>query len=615
VRYRFDNLLARGTWPVLVWLGVITFAVVMAGALLLNLANVTLAGSQDGWWLEDFWQSLLRVLDTGTMAADVGWGRRLLALVITLFGVLVAGTLIGVIASGVEQRIDRMRTGRSVVIESDHLVVLGASERIPVLTQQLVLANESRRDSAIVFLADRDPTELNDAVGRIVADRLGSRLVFRSGDPRSPSDQQLVRLGRARSIIVLAADDGTDSRAVKTVLAVGAVLGGFGTVPIVVELHEQSVADNLLEACGGAVHPIIAAQAAARSAAFALRQRGLSQVIGELFDYRGADIHVRVDDDLAGRTFAEVIGRYAKARPIGRMRPDDTVELDPAPEVRFEAGDRLVLVADDARRLELATVPLPALPPTGERGSATVEADIGDERLLVIGWNRLGAELLAYWHTFAPADATVEIAYDPRLVDEDEFDIPQMDMARVVKTPAAKVAELGDLAHREPRPTTVIVLAYSDRLSITDADSRTLLDLMVLQRRLAAGEGAPPRVVVELLDVDNLDLARVSGADDYLVSQAIGSQFIAQLAEQPERRAVYRQLYAAGGSSIRLVSAERLGLVGAVSTTDVVATAYRAGVLALGWRRSSARGGELTLNPHESEHVVLAADDEIVVVG
>jgi hypothetical protein len=310
-----------------------------------------------------------------------------------------------------------------------------------------------------------------------------------------------------------------------------------------------------------------------------------------------------------------VIGRYAKARPIGRMRPDDTVELDPAPEVRFEAGDRLVLVADDARRLELATVPLPALPPTGERGSATVEADIGDERLLVIGWNRLGAELLAYWHTFAPADATVEIAYDPRLVDEDEFDIPQMDMARVVKTPAAKVAELGDLAHREPRPTTVIVLAYSDRLSITDADSRTLLDLMVLQRRLAAGEGAPPRVVVELLDVDNLDLARVSGADDYLVSQAIGSQFIAQLAEQPERRAVYRQLYATGGPSIRLVSAERLGLVGAVSTSDIVATAYRAGVLAIGWRRSSARGGELTLNPHETEHVVLAADDEIVIVG
>jgi hypothetical protein len=121
--------------------------------------------------------------------------------------------------------------------------------------------------------------------------------------------------------------------------------------------------------------------------------------------------------------------------------------------------------------------------------------------------------------------------------------------------------------------------------------------------------------VVELLDVDNLDLARVSGADDYLVSQAIGSQFIAQLAEQPERRAVYRQLYAAGGSSIRLVSAERLGLVGAVSTTDVVATAYRAGVLAIGWRRSSARGGELTLNPRETEHVVLAADDEIVVVG
>jgi hypothetical protein len=48
---------------------------------------------------------MLRVLRPGTMAGDVGWGRRILALAVTLFGLLVAGTLIGVIAAVVEDRL------------------------------------------------------------------------------------------------------------------------------------------------------------------------------------------------------------------------------------------------------------------------------------------------------------------------------------------------------------------------------------------------------------------------------------------------------------------------------------------------------------------------------
>jgi hypothetical protein len=121
--------------------------------------------------------------------------------------------------------------------------------------------------------------------------------------------------------------------------------------------------------------------------------------------------------------------------------------------------------------------------------------------------------------------------------------------------------------------------------------------------------------VVELLDVDNVPLAELSGPDDHLVSQAVGSQFIAQLAEQPERRAVFLQLYAADGPSLHLVPAADLGLAGELGTADIVAAAYSAGLLAIGWRRSDAHGGEMVLNPHESHRVHLGAGDEVVVVG
>ena len=93
LRYRFDILLARGTGATLVWLGILTLVVVAISAIALALFGVALSGSQGDSYFESFWQSLMRTLDPGTMADDVGWGRRILALLVTIFGLLVSGRL------------------------------------------------------------------------------------------------------------------------------------------------------------------------------------------------------------------------------------------------------------------------------------------------------------------------------------------------------------------------------------------------------------------------------------------------------------------------------------------------------------------------------------------
>ncbi len=118
-----------------------------------------------------------------------------------------------------------------------------------------------------------------------------------------------------------------------------------------------------------------------------------------------------------------------------------------------------------------------------------------------------------------------------------------------------------------------------------------------------------------MLGAEHVDLAVLSGPDDFLISVALGSQFIAQLAEQPERRGVLLELYSGDGPSIRMVKCRRLDLAGDRTTEEVVARAYASGLLAIGWRRTGALGSQLVLNPKVSERVMLAPDDEIVVVG
>ncbi len=621
LRYRSDLLLARGIWVPLLLLGAVTLAATLLSTLLLAAFDVTLGGSADGSVLEDFWQSVLRVLDSGTMASDVGWGRRVLALVITIVGLLIAGTLIGFIASGVEQRVERLQAGRSAVIESGHVVILGASSGLPVVVEQLVLANAKRRSNAIVVLDEGDPTRVSEEVRTVVGDPRGSRLVFRRGDPTRQSELATVALRDARTVIVLAddvsADAGGDSdaRVVTAVLAAGAELGGFDRVPIIAELHDPATAASLQRACGGMVHPVVAVESVSLAAAFALREPGLNQVIAKLLDFDGSDLYLSEVSGLHGMAFRDIVYRYANARPIGRMGAEGDVEINPDPETVFDESDRLIVIAHSDVDLEVATGQFRDRADPGEPATSVTLQGPREQHVLVIGWNMLGARLLAQWEQYAAPGSTVEIVYDPGRVDAGELDIDPLPGLDVTLTPTARSTwHLGDLSHVAGL-TTILMLGYRGASSPAEADSHTLLNLMLLRRLLDDRDGPAPSVVVELHDLDNVDLARRAGADDYVVSDAIGSRLIAQLAQQPERRSVFLSLYAGEGPSVHLVDAHDLGLVGTVRGADIVSAAYAAGVVAIGWRRRAALDGELGLNPHVSDRVHLDPDDQIVIVG
>jgi len=603
IRYRFDNVLARGTTAALAWLGVVTLAAVLLSAALLTLFGVTFAGSTESGLIEDTWQSLLRILDTGTMAGDIGWGRRILALLITLFGVLVAGTLIGIIAAGVEDRIDSMRRGRSTVIESGHLVILGGSTRIPVIIEQLVFANAERGSNTIVVLSQTDPTELRRAVLDVVPDQLRTRVVYRFGDPRVGADLALARVSEARGVVVLPETDGDDTSVTQTVLALVAELGSLQELPVVVEVAESITARRLVEACGPTMHPIVTAEAVARTGAVALRHRGLSKVVNELTDFHGCDLHVTDRPDLRGVRFDEIVGRFRNARPVGIARRNGRFELNPPPESTLDDGDRLVVIADDLERIEASADPA-RLRRGGspEFGAVTVE-----EHILVLGWNPFAPDLLSGWSTAASRASTVEVAFDPRMIGPSDVVVPPLDID--VRISAVEEASLLVF---DRVPTTIVVLGYIS-IDPAAADARTMLDVMHLERRISPLGGATTRFVVQLLDARHVDLAVLTGPDDFLMSSALGSQFIAQLIEQPERRAVLLALYGGDDASIRMIRCDRLDLVGTYSMADIVAAAYAAGVLAIGWRHTA--DGSVVLNADVGVTVTLAATDEVVVVG
>ena len=616
LRYRFDTAMSRGTGIVILWLGGITFGLVFIAALVLTVFGIGVNEDKTPSLLERFWQSLLRILDPGTFSGDAGWPLRITMLLVTLLGVLIGGSLIGLIVAGVDSKVEQLRRGRSVVAERGHTLILGWSPRIFTLISEIVEANANQRRGCIVVLASEEKPTMEEAVRERVGDTKTTSIVCRTGDPSSPQDLLIANADEARSIVVLAGgEDGVaDAEAVKAVLAVMSSEPRRTSATVVAELNEAETARALHEASQGNVVTVRAADVIARVTAQACRQSGLSLVWRDLLDFSGDEIYLQIAPELQGHTYGEALLAFDTSSVIGRRAADGAISVNPAMETVFEPGDSVIAISADDDTVVLTgfvaedapDVVLSPPPPDGT------------DRLLVVGWSHLGPVVLRELDQFAPPGSTVDVLADPDLVDPGE--LVNLDLGRLRVTYQSTGGNLDELGSsvRAQQYDKVIVLGYRRGLTPPEADARSLLSLLILQQALvASSSGQRPRIVTELLDARDVDLARATGADDFVVSDELSSLMLAQLAERPDLEDVFADLFDVEGSAIALQPATWYVTSGEMPFRRVVAAARARGESAIGYRIEHGPGGlpVVVLNPHKTDPVTLGGGDQVVVIA
>jgi len=193
----------------------------------------------------------------------------------------------------------------------------------------------------------------------------------------------------------------------------------------------------------------------------------------------------------------------------------------------------------------------------------------------------------------------------------------QLSVTSTFNSAPHKVAELC-LAEEYER---VVVLCYRSGLSAEEADARALMTLLQLRQfRLEHPEMTDRMsVLTEVLDIRDVKLARVAGAEDFIVSERITALMLAQLAEIPDREKVFADLFETWGSelSMRPVSHYADPKPG-TAYGSYVAAAHQRGHLAIGYRTTGARGKDLAtaihLDPPKSRVVDLKPNDRLIVV-
>jgi len=620
LRYAFDNTLARGPMGLMLWLALAIAALILVVSLVVRALHIA---PEDTGLFELLWIGLMRALDSGAVGGDPRpWAFRLAMLVVTIGGIFVLSSLIGSITSSLEARLDELRKGRSRMVESEHTVILGWSEQVFSILTELAEANASRGRASVVILAPEDPVAMQDAIRAQAQDLGRTRVVCRSGSPMVATDLALVGLDAARAVIVLSPEgDQPDIAVIKVLLAIGSQQGGWSAsiCPVVAEIRDERNLRPAQLASGGRAQLVLVGDMVARIVAQTCRQSGLSLVYQELLDFGGDEIYFREEPALVGRAFGDCLAAYPRCAVMGLKPRDGVPALLPPMDRILGPGDALILVAEDDSLIRLAE-PVGA-PVDGSAIALREPAPARPERTLILGWNWRGSRVLRELDAYVTAGSSAMVVADaPGAAD----------------AVAALAGELGRItvAHQDADSTDrgvldglgvssfdqVIVLCYGDQLDAQAADARTLITLLHL-RDIADTDGRHVPVVSEMLDIRNRNLAEVTQADDFIVSDRLVSLVLTQVSENPELNAVFADIFDPEGAEIYLKPVEdylRLGRP--VSGYTMVEAARRKGEACIGYRLASLanqadRSYGVVINPDKAATVSFSADDRLVVVA
>jgi voltage-gated potassium channel Kch len=610
LRYWFDGVMSRGMIALIGLLAIASLVLIAIMALVIVVFGLFPDDSNYG---ETFWISLMHALDSGSLGADVSPGMRAAELVVTVGGIILVASLISIISSAFDRRVEELRKGRSRVLETDHTLILGWSSKVFPIVNELCIANESRGRASIVILADGDKVEMEDELRTKVTKRGKTRIIVRSGDPMDLTDLEVVNPHGARSVIIIAPEgsEDPDSVVIKVALAItNNPRRKAGKYHIVGEIRHPGNLEAARLVGRDEADWVLTDDLISRITVQTSRQSGLSVVYTELLDFDGDEIYFSAQPGLAGKTYFETQMAFENSSVIGVLADGD-VHLNPPADRVYADGDQLILIAEDDSTVLVGT------PGTADVGAISdAEPTVAQpEQALMLGYNNSLYAMLAELNEYVTAGSTVTVVADVDAPDLRSYENMTVSFTRGDTTSRAVLESLKVQEYEH-----IIVLADKDDLTPHRADAKTLITLLHL-RELAVQLGVDLNVVSEMLDDRNRELAEVTQADDFIVSDQLISLMLSQISENDQLSDVFQTLFSSAGSEIYLRPADQYLKPGAnVDFYTVLEAARRRGETAIGYRlaehaHSKENAYGVTVNPRKAEKRVFTPADRIIVLA
>ncbi|KAF4355940.1 hypothetical protein F8388_025943 [Cannabis sativa] len=629
-----------------------SLGLLVATLLLICLGGLALFGVKDDSLAECLWLSWTYVADSGNHTNSEKFGERLVSVSISFGGMLVFAMMLGLVSDAISEKFDSLRKGRSEVVEQNHTLILGWSDKLGSLLNQLAIANESLGGGMVVVMAERDKEEMELDIAKMEFDFKGTSVICRSGSPLILVDLKKVSVSKARAIVILAEDgnaDQSDARALRTVLSLTGVKEGLRG-HIVVELSDL---DNevLVKLVGGdLVETVVAHDVIGRLMIQCARQPGLAQIWEDILGFENCEFYIKRWQQLDGMHFENVLISFPDAIPCGVKVAslDGKIILNPDDSYVLQEGDEVLVIAEDDDTYAPAALPMvkeasfihtsrPARKPQKIllcgwrrdiddmivvwRGSLPRDFIVPtkEEKILFCGWRRDMEDMIMVLDAFLAQGSELwmfnEVAEKERekkLIDGG-LDIERLENITLVNREGNAVIR----RHLESLPLesfdSILILAdESVEDSAIQADSRSLATLLLIRdiqaKRLPMvthvqnGSFSPGSwigemqqasdksvIISEILDPRTKNLLAMSKISDYVLSNELVSMALAMVAEDRQINDVLEELFAEEGNELQIRQADLYLFEGEeLSFYEIIIRARQRREIVIGYRLADA---------------------------
>ena len=640
VFYRIDNFFIRGISAQIILMFALLAVLILLGTLGLPFGmyeprnkDVPSIGHKfgEGFW-DAAWWSTMHIFDPSYVSQDYGANTSIVVLgfVISLLGIILFGGVVGLVSAGVMSRLEKLAEGRSPVLESGHILILGWNDKIFSI---LDLFEDHHKLVTIVILSGHAISTMQDQMrserGRIRR----IQPILRSGSPTNLSELERMSFRDAYSIIVLADEsnanpDGRDTGTIKTLMLLASNLSKAAPRPkMVAEIEHPENLDVAGIASQRSISLVCPSQILSRMIVQATRQPGLSHVYSSLLSFVGNEIFIQPQPGCTGRRLGESMFDFPNAILLGTSsmeerdgRPYFCHHINPGKDrivgesewIILLARGRVVYQPDPNAKIDPEILPPePRSFPSGN--------------ILILGWNDKIFSILQEFDTFLKAGSSITIAapYPPQEASallEEKLIRPLVNATLTcVQTNYTHVAKLDALL--SGTFDTCIILADASSGG-SDPDARAIVTMLLLRdferrhpdRRLK-------QVVVEVLSAANSELLHQHCQTDIVISPRLISMLLAQISQQLMLERVYADLMNAHANEIYLKSVTRYSVNPSACTfADLMRGAAKLNELAIGVKfhakaNDSASDFGIRINPPKNEPLGLDLADQVIVIS
>ncbi|MEA3452038.1 MAG: NAD-binding protein, partial [Bacteroidota bacterium] len=520
-KYFFDNTLSRGTISIVIWLSVITLFLVLFFTGIYLITGIAFEDSGKLNFFEAFWQSLMRSLDPGTVAGDTIWILRIVGIIVTVAGIFILSALIGILSSGLENKLTELRKGRSIVLTKGHTLIIGWSPKILHIISQLIIANENQKNASIVILANKDKVEMDDEIRDKISNTKTTKIICRTGNAIEATDLIIANPDLAKSIIILAPENIPeeihDIHVIKTILAITySSERKEEKYHIVAEIRNKENYEAAKIVGKDEVCLIFNKDVVSRLTAQTSHQSGLSVIYMDLLAYDGDELYMIKEAKLVGKSYKDVLFAYETSTIIGIIDKNEKVLINPPMDIIIDEQMQLIAISEDDDTVILSGKTdyniISDKIVEKKRSSSALK-----ERNLVLGWNSKAFYTIKELDNYVDSNSELVIVIQN---DEVDTDIDLLEEELVNQT---VVIKKGDYSKRNIlldlniESYDNIIILSNEKTTPQIADSITILALIHI-RNITEEQNVSVNIISEMYDQKNRELAEVTEANDFIIS-------------------------------------------------------------------------------------------------